>query len=534
MADSEESKGKARVEDVTDDNAQDSPAVDNAENPSETVEGSSKEKKPLSKNIKDTIGKKLSRSSEEEKNVTPQMLEALLSMNPALATELANMPHDKAVETLGKMDVADLLTGLSLGKKNVKDMASYKFWQTQPVPRFDDQENLAEGPIKIINPEEVSKEPPQLIEGFEWVTLDVEDDKEVAELYELLSNHYVEDDNAMFRFNYSRAFLNWALTSPGWKKDWHVGVRASKSGKLVASICGVPTYIRVRDQRLKVIEINFLCVHKKLRSKRLAPVLIKEVTRRCYLQGIYQAIYTVGIVLPKPVTSCRYYHRPLDWLKLYEVGFSPLPAGSTKARQITKNHLPSSTATPGLRKLQKKDLDATYDLLERFQSRFQVNPAFTKEEIEHWLLHTEARGEQVVWSYVVEDPQTKKITDFVSFYSLESSVIGNPKHKAVRAAYLYYYATETAFNEKEKGFKERLQLLVNDALIEAKKARFDVFNALTLQDNPLFLEQLKFGAGDGQLHYYLYNYRTAPVPGGVNDKNLPDEKKRGGMGVVLL
>lgn len=209
MADSQDNKGKARVEDATDDNAQDSPVVDNAENT--TVEGSSsdsKEKKPLARNIKDKIGKKLGRSS-DEKNVTPQMLEALLSMNPALASELANMPHDKAVETLGKMDVADLLTGLSLGKKNAKDMASYKFWQTQPVPRFDEQENLAEGPIKIINPEEVSKEPPQLIEGFEWVTLDVEDDKEVAELYELLSNHYVEDDNAMFRFNYSRAFLNW-------------------------------------------------------------------------------------------------------------------------------------------------------------------------------------------------------------------------------------------------------------------------------------------------------------------------------------
>ena len=27
-------------------------------------------------------------------------------------------------------------------------------------------------------------------------------------------------------------------------------------------------------------EINFLCVHKTLRAKRLAPVLIKEVTRR--------------------------------------------------------------------------------------------------------------------------------------------------------------------------------------------------------------------------------------------------------------
>lgn len=213
MADSQDPKNKSRVEDVTDDNAQDSPAVDDAENTT-TIEGSSesKEKKPLAKIMKE----KLSRSSNEEKTVTPQMLETLLSMNPALAGELAHMPHDKAVETLGKMDVADLLTGLSLGKKNAKDMASYKFWQTQPVPRFDDQENLAEGPIKIINPEQVSKEPPSLVEGFEWVTLDVEDDKEVAELYELLSNHYVEDDNAMFRFNYSRAFLNWCV----WRVPW--------------------------------------------------------------------------------------------------------------------------------------------------------------------------------------------------------------------------------------------------------------------------------------------------------------------------
>lgn len=66
------------------------------------------------------------------------------------------------------------------------------------------------------------------------------------------------------------------------------------------------------------------------------------------------------------------------------------------------------------------------------------------------------------------------------------------------------------------------------------QAQFDVFNALTLQDNPLFLEQLKFGAGDGQLHFYLYNYRTAPVPGGVNEKNLPDEKNMGGVGIVML
>ncbi|PGH33063.1 glycylpeptide N-tetradecanoyltransferase [[Emmonsia] crescens] len=468
--------------------------------------------------------------------LTPSMAESLLELNPALRSELAGMDKEKAVEALRQMNISDLLTGLSVNPKNQKDMASFKFWQTQPVIRFDDRESKEpDGPIKVIDPDKVSREPDSLVEGFEWVTLDIDDEAELKELYELLANHYVEDGNAMFRFNYSPAFLNWALKAPGWKREWHVGVRATKSRKLVASICGVPAEIAVRGKALKVTEINFLCVHKKLRAKRLTPVLIKEITRRCYLHGIYQAIYTVGIMLPTPVSACRYYHRSLDWLKLHEVGFSPLPTGSTKSRQVTRNHLPSNTSTPGLRAMQSKDIDAVQDLLNRYLKRFDLSQILSRKEVDHLLLHKEKPGaEQVVWSYVVEEPGTHKITDFASFYSLESSVLQNSKHNNVRAAYLYYYATETAFAEKEKGLKERLLMLINDVLILAKKERFDVFNALTLHDNPLFLEQLKFGAGDGQLHYYLFNYRTAPIAGGVNDKNLPDERKRGGVGVILV
>ena len=61
-----------------------------------------------------------------------------------------------------------------------------------------------------------------------------------------------------------------------------------------------------RSRTLSLAEVNFLCVHKKLRSKRLAPVLIKEVTRRINLTGIFQAVYTAGVVLPKPISKCRY------------------------------------------------------------------------------------------------------------------------------------------------------------------------------------------------------------------------------------
>ena len=477
-----------------------------------------------------------SSSSKPTSKLTDDMVEQLLEMNPSLKSVVGGMNKEERVQAVKKLDVADLLTGMSVSGKNQKDMASYKFWQTQPVPRFDEAQpqKIEDGPIKTIAPEDVSKEPKPMIQGFDWVTMDLTDERELEEVYKLLSDHYVEDDQAMFRFNYSVSFLNWALKSPGWRKEWHVGVRTSQSRKLVAFISGVPVALRVRSITLKSVEINFLCVHKKLRSKRLAPVLIQEITRRSYINNIFQAIYTAGIVLPKPVSTCRYFHRSLDWIKLYEVGFSPLPKGSTKAREITKYNLPSTTSTDGLRAMEREDVPAVQELLDRYLGRFDMAPKLDQEEVEHWLLPKDKAAEQVIWTYVVEDPSTHKITDFFSFYCLESSVIGNDKHDNVRAAYLFYYATETAFAHKEEGLKERLNGLINDALILAKKYHFDVFNALTLLDNPLFLEQQKFGAGDGQLHYYLYNYRTAPIAGGVDAKNVVDASKRGGVGVVML
>lgn len=60
-----------------------------------------------------------------------------------------------------------------------------------------------------------------------------------------------------------------------------------------------------------------------------------------------------------------------------------------------------------------------------------------------------------------------------------------------------------------------------------------MFNALSLMDNALFLEQQKFGAGDGQLHYYLFNYRASPISGGVNAKNQLDEDHLSGIGLVM-
>ncbi|KAF1942142.1 glycylpeptide N-tetradecanoyltransferas-like protein [Clathrospora elynae] len=527
------------------------PADESGDDATETVEGgedaADTTKKSRRRKIKDALGGKgkapeiTDTNSPAGGHLSQDQMQILLESNPALANELRSNTSSKEElqQMVRKLNINEMLTGLAPQGKNAKDMASHAFWKTQPVPSFDEmatKEKIMDGPIREIKIEDVDKTPSPMYPGFEWVTMDLEDAKQLDEVYELLTNHYVEDKDATFRFKYSPSFLNWALKAPGWKKEWHVGVRATASGKLVAFISGIPIQMRVRENVLNCSEVNFLCVHKKLRSKRLAPVLIKEITRRCYVEGTFQAVYTVGSLLPTPVSTARYFHRAIDWEKLYDVGFSPLPHGSTKQRQIIRYKLSDTTSTPGLREIEAKDVDAALDLLKRYLARMDMAQVFDKTEFEHWMAPKEKPKEQVVWSYVVEDPNTHKITDYFSFYNLESTVIGHKKHSTIKAAYLFYYATEVAF---EKGtdqakLKARLNLLMKDALILSKKAEFDVFNALTLLDNPLFLEDQRFGAGDGSLHYYLYNYRAAPIAGGIDARSQSSSKHMGGIGLVML
>jgi len=172
-----------------------------------------------------------------------------------------------------------------------------------------------------------------------------------------------------------------------------------------------------------------------------------------------------------------------------------------------------------------------------------MSPSMTAEEIRHNFLSGKGTGEtgpsgrregQVLWVYVIENPETRKITDFFSFFSLPSSVIGNVKYSVLDAAYLYYYATETAFEpqaEESGALRRRLEDVIKDALIVASEAKFDVFNALTLMDNVPLLEPLKFGAGDGLLNYYLYNWRTTPLAGMEGKDGIMPGK---GVGVVMI
>lgn len=190
-------KGTPEAQDQEDDEEEEEEGVDQAEQGAASQDpAKKKKKKSKKKKIKDALSSITSSSSTSAvpasadsplpssaiNSLSSDQIQALVDANPALAQQLPKDPR-AIKEFLKNMSAADLLTGLQ-GGKNAKDMASYKFWSTQPVTRFDETKGQQEpdGPIREVDIDKVRKEPGPLVDGFEWVEVDLEDPKEVSQL----------------------------------------------------------------------------------------------------------------------------------------------------------------------------------------------------------------------------------------------------------------------------------------------------------------------------------------------------------------
>ena len=448
-------------------------------------------------------------SGMEESDVHAEVISA------AELNELVSRMNGNGSSAAGENNAQSVLAAMERllrgnGERQEREPAKkeHKFWSTQPVPQFEIKEDTREDGEDVDGPidpsktvADVRKEGYDLPPGYEWDEVDVETQEGRDEVFNLLASNYVEDDDEMFRFAYAPEFVSWALQPPGYEKSWHVGIRISCTKTLVALITGIPAEVSANEKRLKVAEINFLCVHKKLRRKNFAPVLIREVTRRINLKDVWQAAYTAGVVLPKPCAKARYWHRSINVKKLVDIRFTQLGRGMSMAETIEHYAMPKKIRVQGLRKMEEKDVPTVTRLLNSYFSKFKLAPVKNEEDVRHWLVPRD----EVVYSYVKIDECTGEATDFCSFYNLSSTVIqasssngrNAKKNVLLKAAYCYYNVATS----------ENIEDLIQDALILARDNGFDVFNALNVSENDQFLETLKFGIGDGDLHYYLYNWK---------------------------
>jgi hypothetical protein len=70
--------------------------------------------------------------------------------------------------------------------------------------------------------------------------------------------------------------------------------------------------------------VQLLCVHKKLRDKKLAKVLVRELVRRIQIEApqVRCAMFGLGVQMPfNLISEAHIFHRSINALKLIETNY---------------------------------------------------------------------------------------------------------------------------------------------------------------------------------------------------------------------
>ncbi len=424
--------------------------------------------------------------------------------------------------------------GLDLSKKIKDPKREHPFWADKPVISTKDASHITE--VKQMNAptlEELRPNPYDLPEGYQWFNIDIrliksdnvnaksdvdiKFDVNIEMIYKFLYEHYVTYNvgGLQFQLEYSIDTILWILSHTEYNPELHLGIRQISSQKIIGFITGTPSIIKLYGNTCKLAEINLLCVDPSYRGKSLAPILIKEVTRRIEIKSndkshnlLYSgAIYTAGIILPNITCSATWHHRPLNPKKLIDINF--MPKQKLALKSVIKIHTIDSKIKSKLGKLRIVsivDAPTCCALLNEFLSAYHISVEFSEIE----FIQRFGPATSVVKAYVIENKGV--ITDFISFYGLPSKIHGHKHHQVLNTAYGYYMATD----RKNPKLEERLKDLMHIALCLAQEMKFDVFNCLNIMENESFMKDLKFGVGDGTLQYHLYNWQCPSTkPAGI-------------------
>jgi glycylpeptide N-tetradecanoyltransferase len=265
---------------------------------------------------------------------------------------------------------------------------------------------------------------------------------------------------------------------------------------MVGFISGTVINVSLNGNRTPLMEINYLCIHDQLRNNCLAPLLIKEITRRSVLKGINSAIYTVGKKITEPLTVCHYNNIYLNIQKLKECkfineGFVQQPS----LYRIRNEYI--------VRQITEKDTERVIELLTNYMKKYTIHQIFDHQEIEHFLSGVKSG---VIQMMVIENKG--HIIGMFSMYSLPSKILfeNEYQHDHIKFANLYYYA----YDPKEMN--------INDIMYYSKKTAkeygYDILSYLNIMDNKYYLNT--DNVNNCELNYYLYNYN-------LSCKVTPDE-----------
>ena len=348
--------------------------------------------------------------------------------------------------------------------------------------------------------------PLQLPSGFEWSTIDMLKHTETEELSSFLQKNYLV--NSKIKSNtLDVAHLRWRILRPN-HPSIVLGIRCTGTKKLVGVIAAVPGEMRISCTTIKpVFEIDLMCTLKKLRSKRMAPTLMKEMKRRLNLMDVGQGFFTSSRYITIPICTAGNYFRVVNVTDTtIKLGLLPTVTETMTVARITRLYQVAEQRSAKWYPLETTDVSSARALLNILHIKTHTSKYFQNDaEFFHCF---EPRAD-VMSTYVtrkVVQGIGEIVTNLISFTDISTCVNSRGKDGSIeddqklKTAQLHYCANGT-MNEEQ---------LLQDALSLTKNAGFDLLTCLSTRPfSKAVLENHRFQRSN-DVHFYLYNWNATP------------------------
>lgn len=340
---------------------------------------------------------------------------------------------------------------------------SKSFWDKQPMWVGD---NLKK--FELIQQSIGGNVIESLPDGFNFKNLSK---KYYEDIFELIKNHYLEDEQEIVSLFYSKEYIYWYLSMVPDK--FCIGLIYKT--KIVGIITAILMNTKINDKNINLPYVNLFCLQKKIRKLGFGVIMMNEIKNRLSSIGLDYCFFTTMRKIPNSFCTTREFIIPINLKKLREIGFL----------QTDFSDLQICVSNP-LRLATKDDTDQIIEKLNKFMENYKFHPIFDKKTGIQFLIPKK----EIIYSYIIKNDKNE-ITDFISVYKYY--YICKETNKILTIAQLgFYFYTVYSLTE-----------LVIYLLDKLKNLHFDQLMFRTFGNN-LMINHDKF-LNSGELNYYMFN-----------------------------
>lgn len=321
---------------------------------------------------------------------------------------------------------------------------------------------------------------------FKWCTFDISADS--TQITSFLNSHYRDVKNNWTRC-FTEEYLKWYLTN----SCDHIilGIKLVETNKIVGLITATFNTYCLSNESPKIIpNVDFICVHKQLRNKKMFNKLFNKMVTECKTLGFNNIFYKTN--KDTSPNTCFYKShtsfRPLNGKKLTESKYTVFSNRLSLDHVNKANKTISTLCNKNFIKLTDKHLSQVYNLYNDYIEKYSFYQIFTFDQFKQTFFNN-----NFVESFVlVDEDDTTHVIDFISY----QKVLFTNTSTTIKCAYLYCYTSD----------EETAYRLIHDAIVMAYKNNVDIFYTHDLMEHTDVLPDLYFIKNNKTVHYHQHNH----------------------------